>query len=644
MKVSYSWLRSHFNTEIPSPDKIADALIFHSFEVEGVEGGEDGEMFLEIKILPDRAHDCLCHMGISREVSALFDLPKPVSLIKELADRGTKHTGPLVTIENKDLCRRYVGRVIRNIKFGDSPEKIKKFLEGIGQRSINNVVDSANFVMFEIGQPLHAFDLDKIVGNIVVRNARKGEKMQTLDDKDVDLSDNVLIIADDGGPLAIAGVKGGKRAGVTKDTRNLFLESANFDPVSVRKTSTKLNLRTDASKRFENDYSRVLAMDAIKLFSGLLQETASSKDTVFEDIVDVCPNKLEEKAVVFSAGEISSSLGVDIREDEISNILKKTSISVSKKDGNIEAVAPAWRLDLNIFPDYVEEVGRLYGYEKIPNVLPAKTNSVILDKEYLVINKIKEVLLDAGFSEIYGYSLTDKGEVEIDNPLASDKSFMRMELSRHIEEKIEFNLRNALFDQDPVSIFEIGNVFKKEGERKNLCIGIGYRTKKLNKGKAEIEAVLSSLFSSLDIKPLPKYSIIEKDTLTMIELPLDDIVSVSGEVSFNVNRILNKFVAYEKISQYPRSVRDIALFVPSEIDPVFVINKIKDSAGPLLHFGPILFDVFEKKADDGKSIKKSLAFRLVLQSYEKTLHDEDVNEVMSRVSNTLKQEAGYEIR
>ncbi|HRY62262.1 MAG TPA: phenylalanine--tRNA ligase subunit beta [Candidatus Paceibacterota bacterium] len=643
MRISYNWIKTHFNTEIPAPEAIADALIFHSFEVEGIEKDEKGNTFLEIKILPDRAHDCLCHLGISREISALCGLSKPASFVKELADAGIKHSGPSVNIENKDLCRRYVGRVVKNIKVGETSEHIKELLAGIGQRSINNVVDAANFVMFEMGQPLHAFDLDKIVGNIYVRNAKKGEKMRTLDDKDLELSESILVIADEEGPLAIAGVKGGKRAGVTEQTKNIFLESANFEPYSVRRTSTRLNLRTDASKRFENDYSRVLAMEAIRLFSGLLKETCGP-DAVFEDVLDVYPGKTEPRPVVFSAAEISALLGVKIGEDEILKLLDKTFVSAVIKNGKIEAAAPAWRLDLAIVPDFAEEVGRLYGYEKIPNILPEKVSPDIVNKEYPIVNKIKQFLSSAGFSEIYGYSLTDSGEVELDNPLASDKSFMRENLSRQLEEKINLNLRNSLFVEDPVSIFEIGNVFKKEGEQKNICIGIGYKTKKQNKSKAQVMEVFSSLFAELGIKNAPKFSITERDTLTILEFPLQDILNAVSEVSFDADKIINKEASYKKISQYPRSVRDIALFVPPETDSAAVVKKITNVAGPLLNYGPVLFDVFEKKDADGRPIKKSLAFRLVFQSYEKTLQDEDVNAAMSRITEALKSELSYEIR
>jgi phenylalanyl-tRNA synthetase beta chain len=644
MRVSYNWLQTHYKEKLPAPEAIASALIFHSFEVEGVEKDNNGDDFLEVKILPDRAHDCLCHLGISREISALFGLPAPVSIINKLGDKGISHSGPTITVENSELCRRYVGRVVRNIKVRTSPEKIKKLLEGIGQRSINNIVDSANFVMFEMGQPLHAFDLDKIVGNITIRKAKTGEKIQTLDDKEIDLSEEVLIIADDVGPLAIAGVKGGKRAGVTETTRNIFLESANFDPVSVRRTATKLSLRTDASKRFENDYSRELAEEAIMLFSGLLLEMASEGDTVFEDLCDVYPTKMEGGEVVFTAEQIGAILGVKLSNEEILKLLSKTGSDVLVDGDKIRATPPKWRLDLSILPDFAEEVGRLYGYDKIPNVLPPKFDRVESNKEYELSNKIKEVLLNLGLSEIYGYSLTDEGGVEIDNPLASDKAFLRSNLSRQMEENIALNLRNNLFDQDPVSIFEIGNVFAVGGEERRLCIGIGYKTKKLNKSKAELSAVVSKIFETLNITKEPRYDLLEKETLSILEIPLKNILKYYSGKEASFMDLVNKTASYKKISHYPRSVRDIALFVPPEIQPEYVADILKKSAGELLVMEPVLFDIFEKKDESGKPVKKSLAFRLVFQSHEKTLNEEDITAEMTQVLDAIKKEKDWEVR
>ncbi len=642
MKISYNWLQTHFKETIPDPDKIADGLIFHSFEVESVEKVNEDTVF-DIKILPDRAHDCLCHLGIAREISAIFEMESPRIPTVEIEDIGSS-SGISITIEDPQLCRRYVGRIVRNIEVKDSPTHQRELLESIGQKSINNIVDAANYVMFEIGQPLHAFDLDKIKGGIVVRNARGGEKIITLDDKEIELNEENLIIADDIGPLAIAGVKGGKRAGVTRETKNILLESANFDPVSIRRTSSMLSLRTDASKRFENDFPEILAERAIRLFSGLIKESLNN-DIVFEDIIDIFPNKRKFEDINFTLENIVSVLGLNIKEEEVVKILKKLGIDVAFGDNeSMRAIVPPWRLDLTIKEDLAEEVGRIYGYEKIPNVLPKKAQISSQNKDFLVSGKIREFLFESGFSEIMGYSFTSKGDIEVLNPLASDKGFLRKNITEQFEKEIEFNLRNSIFSDESVKIFEIGNVFNKDAESARLCIGIGYKTKKLNKGKEILKNILSNLFLAITSgKEVLPVIFTEKDTYTVAEFSLADLLEISSVDSFDRERLINKNINYKKISEYPRVVRDIALFVSPEIEPVKISETIKEVSGELLFGEPILFDVFEKKDESGKIIKKSLAWRMIYQSYERTLIDEEINLIMLKITKEL-EDGGFEVR
>ncbi|MEI6296661.1 MAG: phenylalanine--tRNA ligase subunit beta [bacterium] len=643
MKVSYNWLQSHFKKQLPPVEEITNGLIFHSFEVEGGEKYKDGYVF-DIKILPDRAHDCLCHLGVTREISAIFNIEKPAVPFEKLGNVGGKKSSVQVEIEDGELCRRYVGRVVRDIIVKDSGQDIKDKLESIGQKSINNIVDAANLIMFEIGQPLHAFDLDKIKGNIVVRNAKLGEKITTLDDREVELRIDTLVIADDVGPLAIAGVKGGKRAGVTKETKNIFLESANFNPVATRKTATKLNIHTDASKRFENDFPAELAMEAIHLFSGVLKAMASAEKTVFEDIIDIYKKPEGIREIFVTQKEISAILGIKLEKDEIVSILKRLDISATVENEKIKVISPVWRLDLNIKEDVAEEVGRINGYEKVPNLLPENKLIVKQNPEYLVVNKIKEFLFKQNFSEIYSYSFSEYGDVEIDKPLASDKKFLRKNITEPLCEKIEFNLRNSIFDQDPIRIFEIGNVYNLEGETKSLCFGVGYKTKKLNKSKAEIDIITANLLKELKIVQDIKPTVVEKENMTVVEFEMTDIFKLSLVDDFDLQTLINKDANYKKISQYPRSIRDIALFVPPEITSDRVENLIKENSGTLLVNDPILFDTFEKKDESGAVIKKSFAFRLIFQSYERTLLEQEINELVLGIIAKIEENQDWVVR
>ncbi|PCI30337.1 phenylalanine--tRNA ligase subunit beta, partial [Candidatus Wolfebacteria bacterium] len=282
MLISYNWLQSYFEKTLPSPDRVGELFNKHSVELESIEKvGED--YVLDLGVLPDRAHYMLSHVGCARELSAIINEPlKDLGLVPiETGDTNDLS----VKIENEDFCRRYIGRRVENITVGDSPDWTKNFLGAIGERSINSVVDATNLVMLDRGQPLHAFDADKIVGGIVVRAAKEGEIITLLDDVEITLSVDDSVISDDNGALAIAGVKGGKRAEVTRETKNIILESANFEPVAVRKTSRRLKLINNSSKRFENEITPDMAEVGMDWVSLLLREISTSK-LVFGPLVN----------------------------------------------------------------------------------------------------------------------------------------------------------------------------------------------------------------------------------------------------------------------------------------------------------------------------------------------------------------------
>lgn len=319
MIISYNWLQAYFKEKLPSADKVAELLVFHSFEVESVE--KNGEDFIfDIKILPDRAHDCLSHRGLARELSVHLGVKtseekKPLHVSEEKPKWELK-----VNVNEPALCKRYTGLVIEGIKVGSSPDWLKSRMGSIGQKSINNVVDATNFVMFDLGQPLHAFDADKIDGDISVRNANNGEKITTLDGKEVLLDGETLVIADNKGPLAIAGIKGGKKAEVDAGTENIILEAANFSPTNVRKTSKRFGIQTDSSKRFENELSADKTKEAIETAANLILGIAGNNKTKIGNIVDVYSRPPAPYVVGVSTEEINRVLGVSITQAEIEAI------------------------------------------------------------------------------------------------------------------------------------------------------------------------------------------------------------------------------------------------------------------------------------------------------------------------------------
>ncbi|MDP2934752.1 MAG: phenylalanine--tRNA ligase beta subunit-related protein, partial [bacterium] len=341
MKASYNWLKEYVKN-LPKPEKLADLLTMHSFEVKTPEkSGND--YLLDIDVLPNRAHDCLCHLGIAKECAALIKSKIKIQKLK-LTESKTKKAENFIKIEvkNREDCPRYVARVIDNIKIGPSPKWLKEKLEILGQKSINNVVDAANYVMFELGQPLHAFDYDKLEGRsrpqsgsrqrsgkvIIVRKARNKEKIITLDGEICELDDSVLVIADNSDALALAGVKGGTKAEITPKTKTIVLESANFSIHAVRNTIKRTGIKTDASMRFEHGLDPNLAQEAVDRVAELIREVAEGE--IVRGVIDVYPQKVFAKKIKLNREKVESILGTKITNPEITGILKSLGFEVDE--------------------------------------------------------------------------------------------------------------------------------------------------------------------------------------------------------------------------------------------------------------------------------------------------------------------------
>ena len=593
MKVSYNWLKWYI-PEAPSAEKLADVFTYHISEIESLEKRGDDTIF-DIKILPNRAHDLLSHHGIAKELASLLDITykDPTGLYKIPTSVPTK-----LKIENKtDVCRRYMGRIVRNVTVGPTLDWVKAHLESIGQRSINNIVDATNITMFDCGQPTHCFDLDKVQGAIVIREAKEGEMMTTLDGREIKLNSSNIVIADQAGVLAIAGVKGGKRAEVDEKTKNIIIEVANFEPASVRKTAKATGILTDAVKRYENDLSPELCAFAMKELSGLFVEYGI-KD--FEEIVDVYPKPQETKKVSFTASRISSILGIKVTSKEIEDILKRYAIEYTNAKDAFEITVPVLRLDLNIQEDMAEEIVRVIGYDKIKSEIPKIHFRPKQNETYEKICLARNRLLSDGYREVMTYAFRNSGNAEVLES-ASDKKFLRANLTDGLKESIKLNQINApLLGESEIKIFEVGTVFKKDTEEIHVAFG----------NKKEVKEVTLNEFCK-DIS---------KDNLT-------DFTKLKDE----------KFT-FKMWSLFPFIARDIAVWVPQDVESVEVMKLIKENMGELVIRGPELFDTFTK---DGKT---SYAYRLVFQSYEKTLSDNEVNAIMEKISQEISKKNGWQVR
>jgi phenylalanyl-tRNA synthetase beta chain len=665
MKISHAWLQEYFKDTLPTAEALAELFTFHSFEIEGVE--EMGkaphlDKIIDAKILPDRAHFCLSYQGIADEVQVLTGLQRVESVDKKLPDVDDSLAPVSVSVEATDFCRRYVSRRINNVSVKESPEKIQELLVSVGSRSINTVVDATNLAMFDIGQPLHAFDADKVKGVIVVRSARSEEKIVLLDGREITLSSEDSVIADDEGPLAIAGVKGGKRAEVTMDTKNIILESANFHPVSVRKTSTAYDLRNESSKRFENEITPEYALQGMNHVSVLIEKL--SPGAIFGPVSDFYPHPAMQTTIIIDPSFINEKLGIDIPKEEVVRILKALKIQVEEKGAELSLTIPFDRFDLVIKEDVVEEIGRIYGYDKVKGILPPQAESLKVHEGFYVTERIKSLLAEQGFSEGYLYAFTSKGDIEVSYPLASDKKALRTNLSEGMAKALEMNARNAdLLFMDSIKMFEMGKVFsEKNGEIKehtSLCVGIK-RIKKVKGQTAneDIRQFREYLLEKLGANVQTVCTIDDTGGLMMLKdietgksRQIGTINNIDGIMELDLDALIPHVevptyqalgfgpaekVSYSPFSSYPFIVRDIALFVPETVTPEEIQSILTENGTDLL-VAQRLFDTFTKEG------KTSYAFRMIFQSYERTLTDEEVNKIMEAIAEKMK-EKGWEVR
>lgn len=651
MKISHKWLQTYFKKPLPSSDEVARLLTFHIFEVEGIEKKTNDDI-LDVKVLPDRASYCLSHEGIAQELAALIPdnefIPRDIGYIEPSIDIGVAP----VAIDATDVCSKFASINILGLSKKESPAWLKEKLEAIGQRSISLLVDLTNFVMFDIGRPLHVFDGQKVIGVITARYANEGEKISLLGGKEIVLNPKIVVLSDEEGALDIANIKGGTRAELDGFSTHGILVALNTSETYIRKTATQLNIKTDASKRFENGTDPVLLERAMTYFVTLLKK--EDPDALFSNIASAGETKKVDKKIEVTSEYVSKRLGAPLDAEKIIRLLVSVKIEARREGMNIAVYPNSSRLDLNIPDDVVDEVGRLYGYEHVEGIVPQIDKAVANNKDISYRNIVRNFLVSRGFSEVQTYTLAPKGEEEIINPLSEDKKYLRTNLSEQIDEKLKSNIYYAdLLGQNKIKVFEFGRVWKGGREFLSLCIGIA--VKKAKKGERvndEIKTVRDELFMHLGAKAEilctvdDTGGIISKNLKSIgvtnnidgimevdFEALIDDLGEPSGETRIPVSREVKK---YKSPSPYPFMVRDIAVFVPGDkTNGEKVWHVIATHVGDLL-VRHELFDVFEKtNKETGEIEKTSFAYRLVFQSYEKTLTDEEVNKVMERITMAL---------
>lgn len=641
MLISYKLLQSYFASPLPKPEKLGEALTFHAFEIEEIVKVK-GDIVIDLKVLPNRTHDCLSHEGVAREVAAILELPLKRIPTAKLPRSSAQVPKLSVTIRDP-RAHRYSGVIIQGIKVGPSPKWLREALETLGQRSINNIVDATNYVMFRTGQPLHAFDQAKVAGSaIIVRPAKEAETLTTLDGKYVSLDPSIMVIADKEAPLALAGIKGGTRAEVDMATSTIIIESANFDASTIRMTAQRLGIKTDASKRFESGRTSEATLPALLEVATLILSLAGGTSTRVGGVVDIYPKKERPVTLAVTPDEINRILGTDFSASEVLRVWKRLGIPAIKKQeeggARFTLSIPAPRLDLRITEDLAEEVGRLMGYHRLTPTLPVETSGTpVVSREWRVRDLMRAILVGAGFSEVYTYAFMGKGEIEVANPIAADKKYLRNTLMTGLKSAVAENLKHT----SDVRIFEFGHIFGREKgmllEESSFAICMGFHKRKESEQKRDffvLKGVIEAITQELGVSGVYfeeaggelVASIMVGDevlgTMTLNGLELD--------MSLLVARADDRII-FKMPSRYPSVVRDVSLFVPIETCAREVEIVIRDVMGPLVR-SLTLIDVFEQPEQS----RKSFAFRMLLQSDERTLSDDEANSVSDRVVDALR--------
>ena len=625
---------------------------------------------LDVSITANRP-DCQAVVNVAREIAILlgkkFKAPS-------FTYKATEHCEiPSVNIANKELCSRYIGRVVKNVRISRSPKWMRDRLRMCGIRPINNLVDITNYVLLEIGQPLHAFDRRFIDGSICVRKGRSGEKITALDGKEYDVSD-VLVIADDKKPLAIAGIMGGEYTSIFPDTEDVFLEAARFERSNIRRTSRKIGLRSDSSARYEKGVdwqsTELGSQRALALIDML------GAGTICEEVAEDHIEPPKEKVIVTSKRQICDLLGIDIDAKTITSILKKQGIAVKSENKNLVCTIPLVREDIDGYPDLAEDVMRFYGYDKIVSTHAENTHQTSggLNTHDKNVNLMKSALRAFGVDEILNYSfispdMSDKlllpkddpmrKEIQIKNPLGREISVMRTQL---ISSMLTSVSRNVLRKNFNMSFFELGKAFIADKlpltvlpeERDILCIGICndgdfYTLKSIVKGVLEIfDACEYKTSSAPYLHPKQSLAVSGKAVGNFGKLhPLVcenfDLPKSVYVAHIDVTDLLNTDIEPAKftpISKLHPVDRDLAVLATKDVRVGDMLAAVKSCDDKICEVK--LFDIYEgEQIPDGY---KSVAFSVRIQPRDATLSDNEIKEIMDKVLQKISSEFGAKLR
>jgi phenylalanyl-tRNA synthetase beta chain len=679
MKISLDWLNEYVKVDLPLPD-LLERLTMIGLVAEKTEG-IGGDRVVEVETYANRP-DTLGHLGIAREVAAmtgarLLERKWPVV---ELSDRTAALTD--VQVLDETSCPRYCGLLVRGVGVGPSPDWLRTKIEAMGLRTVNNVVDVTNYVLFATGQPIHAFDFRKLAGGrIVVRRAMKGEKLTSLDGGVIELTPEMLVIADEEKPVALAGVMGGEETGVTDATVDVFVESACFDPVSVRLTAKKVGLSTDASYRFERGTDIAFPPEAARMAASLLGKFGGKAS---RGLIDVYPKPRKPKSVVLRHRRIFDLLGVEVPEDFVPRLLADLGFRVEESQkGTWIAEVPSFRVDIEREADLIEEVARFYGYDRIPSEpIPLRSFEPPPNRKRERVQKLRQVLLHHGFDEVINFSFSDpekeaalrsgREPVALLNPLSARSATMRTTLMMGLLENAARNLNRGL---EGVHIFEAGGIYFRDDEAycEELSLGL-LATGRLGSPhwqsrpeatdffvlKGAIEAVMAALryepfsFKEADhpfFEPGEALALVYKGekvgSLGVLRKALRDLYSVEGTVyaaEIDLGCLMEKqpkpFV-FAPVPKFPGAVRDLSFFVDRKLSWRDVQQVLSRLSVPILE-GFELTDRFSGPSVPPDKISLSVRFRY--RSAQRTLLAEEVDKAQQEVVGHLRSALNATLR
>jgi len=695
MKASIKWLKEFVDFSL-SPAEIANALTMAGLEVENIvpNSRDEDDSILEINVTPNRP-DCLSIIGIAREVSAILGFPLKVGIDSDdfVFTQKEEGMGPAIEIKDPSLCPRYSSRIVYGVKVKPSPEWISKRLESHGVRPTNNIVDITNYVLLEMGHPLHAFDLDKLTGKrIVVEVAGSVDKFLTLDNENRALNKDMLLIWDSEKPVAIAGVMGGLNSEITSSTVNLLLESAYFNPPSIRRTSKALNLATESSYRFERgaDINRVV--HALNRVTQLIIEIAGGKTT---RLTDIYPEPFDINRISIKFKKINDVLGVKIKPSKIQEMLTGLGIENKREGQGVTVMPPSFRQDIQRDVDVIEEIARLYGYNKIPSTLPeVKMQPLRGNTRWNLIKKVKDSMRKSGYLEVINYSFLNpvvldklkisvndrrRALVKIRNPLKKEEETLRTTLIPALLDNVRLNINQG---ERTLKFFEISSLFLNSGRSlpdEVLKIAAVYLKDKktlLWQDKHDefydLKGALENLFLELKVKNYSFQPLAESEPFLhpgkSCSIRISDAINIDGQAvgflgtvhpdvahyfdvapetnifELDIDRVFSFMpskITFSPIPKYPYIERDIAIIVSENVTVEDAQKAILGVNSDIIE-SIKLFDIYT-----GKPIpqgKKSFAFSIRYRAEDRTLTDDEVNELHSKIIKSLEDSLKAELR